>query len=171
MFSQGLSKSSIKNYLADLSRFRINWFINNEQQETGVGKTNIEFFSPQTNTGDLRIKAVVLNFLGQNQEKSITIPITKPEIVIDSPFQNGIGAGNFPFKALPYFFNIEKLSELEMTWGVNGEEVREGSQDQDILDLKIPQGFGGGELKISLTAVNIKSPLEIASVFNILKVK
>jgi len=53
----------------------------------------------------------------------------------------------FSFLALPYFFNINSLKDLEFKWSLGDKSVKESSLTANIFGLKIINKEVGGFLK------------------------
>lgn len=132
-----------KGKFVDLSNQNIEWYLNDKLINFGKGLKSVIFTSAQN--ADQEVKIVVPNYSGTVNGKTYksvvltaltTIPISSPEIVIDAPYFNKqISIGEKTFQALPYFFNIQNINQLKITWNVDGTETSGQANRQDILTI------------------------------------
>lgn len=138
----------------DPKNLRYSWFLDDIFQEakSGYGQNSLKFgvrrFNGSSHTVLLKVFNESRSFL---VEKSITIPITSPEIVvynkngsqINLPYTASmktfkvISDKEASFLALPYFFNIESLTDLEFEWALGDKTVKDSSWLANIFGLKI----------------------------------
>ena len=154
-----------KNKIADLSKNEIRWYLDNKLQKTGKGIKKFNFavanFADQTH--QIRMTVIKYKTLG-DLEKSITIPIVSPQVVIDAPYANNrIRSGLNSFRALPYFFNIADLSQLIVEWSANGQKTSGAVANPEILDLNITGGKRSAEINLSVNAKNRANKIEQAN--------
>lgn len=140
--------------VANLSGKEIRWLINDDELKSGVGLKNISFIANGFR-GDQEVEVTIMDYSGANLEKLITIPTVRPEIVITG--------GPITFKALPYFFNIQNISQLRFNWSANGIRATGAVDNPSVLQLQTPGSSGDYEIGLKVTTQNISRPLEIAS--------
>lgn len=136
--------------LANLSGNEIRWLINDTELKSGVGLKNISFAAEGVK-GDQEIEITVKKYKGQDLEKTIEIPLTRPEVVI-------VGGPDI-FEALLYFFNITNLNQAEITWFANGDTVKGFVINPAIIDTSdVP---ARSEIALKAEASNLGRPLEV----------
>jgi len=146
-----------------LNTKEIRWFLSNNLIKTGFGLKNIVFSIPAIAGADQLLKVSVISYRGRNLEKSVIVPVSNPETVIDIPYPGKIIAvGINTFQALPYFFNVANLKNLSFVWSANSQKTQGEVENPEILELDIPAGVRRGELNLSLDVTSKLDPLEIA---------
>ena len=151
---------------------KYSWFLEDIFQRTksGYGKDSFYFYINQAPGIYPTIKLQIFNDdRTVFEEKSIQIPTTEPEVVIypsngNSHFSNQTSAistvlagEKFSFIAKPYFFSINKLTDLVFEWNLAGKEpIISSDYNASVLDLTISgkQGNGSAESEIR---VNVKN--------------
>ncbi len=149
---------------------KYSWFLDDIFQETksGYGRDNFQFGIRRLNNASHIVRLKVFNesrsFFA---EKSVTIPITHSEVVIYSKTEAQI---NLPyatsikdfdlitdeessFLALPYFFNIKNLEDLEFNWTFADKTYKESSLTANVFGLKIINKETGGLLEQTLKVI------------------
>lgn len=112
-----------QNSFIDLSKEPIFWYINGTLVQNILGEPTFEFDVPPELRDSLTLRAQLPEHEGSVLSKSITIPLLRPEVVIDAPFpDNTFSTRAIEFAAHSFFFNINTSSELDFSWKVNGEE-------------------------------------------------
>lgn len=161
-----------KGKVADLARREIRWFFNNDLIAGGLGLAKTDFTVPfLTPAGNQILKVQIINYLGNNLEKTFSFPVTDPEIVIDAPYaDNKISLGSNLFTGLPYFFNITDISQLEWSWSANGLSAQKDAVN-NVLELDVSGGKIGDQLILTASAINRLRQRELASETLILKIK
>lgn len=179
------TKGSIVTVNADLKIFgedpknlKYSWFLDDIFQESKSGYAQDTFkFGIRRSNGASHI--VLLKIFDEERsfviEKSITIPVSKPEIVICRKDNNPINpyysasAKEFSvisdqessFLAFPYFFNVTNLEDLEFSWTFANETTKESSFTANVFGLKIINKKAKGSLEenLKITVMN-KSQIE-----------
>jgi hypothetical protein len=146
------------------------WFLDGIFQETksGYGKDSFKFGIRRNASAS---HAVLLKVFNETRsfyvEKSINIPIADPEIVIYYKNNSKVNlpylasAKNFEiasdkeisFLALPYFFNVKNIKDLEFEWTIGKKSVKESSLVANIFGLKIVNKETGGLLEENLKVI------------------
>lgn len=150
--------------LADLSGTEIRWYRNNNLVSSGMGQKHVTMIVPPGASREERIRAVAVDFRGEDREHTVLLPVTAPEVVIDAPAPGDVLPGvETRFRALPYFFNARSQNELLFEWQVNGEAIRAGTEHPDILDLSVSGGASGATVSVNLRVARIGELLEFAA--------
>lgn len=146
------------------------WFLDGIFQEakSGYGRDSFKFGIRRTAGAS---HTVLLKVFNESRsfyvEKSINIPIANPEIVVYYRNNSKVNlpyiasAKNFEvisdqeisFLALPYFFNVKSIKDLEFTWTLGEKSVKESSLIANIFGLKIINKETGGPLEENLKVV------------------
>jgi len=145
--------------IADLSRNEIRWKSGGKIINSGIGSKNSSFVISKIAVDELRINITILNYKGLDLNKSISIPIADPEVVIQQ-------IGPASFEAKPYFFNINNVSLLNFDWTANGEKPAGSPKNPNILTIEnltetIKTSLGI-KLNLGVKATNILNPIENA---------
>lgn len=149
--------------IINLASAKITWLQNSEVLFNGVGLKRIAF-----NIGGLAGDRVLLeadiDYKGESLAGAAIIPVTEPKLVIAAPhiFNQNIKTGIHQFKAMPFFFNIKKLSELLFTWSVN-EQQETPTLNSDILNLEInSEETNPVPLNLTAAVINVNNSIESA---------
>lgn len=175
------SKVSVSAELEILSgnprSLKYSWFLDDifQGSKSGYGRDSFQFWATRSKNTSHTILLKVFQENGTfTVEKSITIPITSPELVIYGKDSNQI---NLPyaasikdsdviankessFSALPYFFNIKDLKNLEFDWAFADETYKESSLTANVFGLKIINKETEGLLEqtLKVVATNRRQP-------------
>lgn len=156
-----------KSQLVNLKNYEIRWYLDGNFADSGKGMTIFEFRGGKLGGADEHsIRAEIIDYNGQNLTKNLSVPLVKPQIVIVPPYQiNGAPAVKFGdnyFEALPYFFNVGELGNLEINWDAAGVRTQGETANQNVLNLQIPTSTPNGlSLPIKVIIKNKNQPLEI----------
>lgn len=141
--------------LADLSRYEIRWSVNKKLKQSGVGLKNFSFITDRFQ-GAPSVAVTVVNYRGGDLQKNITIPLVSPEAAIDG--RQGV------FEALPYFFNVRRIAELDFQWSANDQETSGAIvESPNILNLSTANVPSETVIDLSVTVRNIRKPTEIST--------
>jgi len=152
------------------ANLKYSWFLDDIFQGTksGYGQDSFQFYIRKLPRASHTVLVKVFNESRSFYvEKSITIPITSPDIVVykknvskvNLPYITSaesfdiISDKEFSFLALPYFFNINSLKDLEFKWVLGDKSVKESSLTANVFGLKIINKQIGGGLKEILKVV------------------
>lgn len=152
---------------------KYSWFLDDIFQEakSGYGKDDFEFAIRRVEGASHNVLIKIFNESRSFYvEKSIDIPIADPELVIyhknnskvNLPYVSSaksfeiISDMESAFLALPYFFNIKSLKDLEFEWKLGTKSVKESSLKANIFGLKIINKEVGEILEetLKVTATN-----------------
>lgn len=142
----------------NLSQNIVRWYIDGDlvkNESDGLGIKSLTTIIPKNSGNKILIRISVVDYdTGPVLEKVMTIPVLKPEAVIDFPYASDkVGSGLSILKLTPFFFNVNNLNELEVKWSVNGVDYQlyENEDSAWQLDLNVESQMVSG-FKINLGA-------------------
>jgi hypothetical protein len=155
---------------ANPSGLKYSWFLDDIFQEakSGYGRKSLQFYTRRFKGAS---HAILVKIFNESRsfyiEKSIDIPITNPEVVVYPKTDSKINpsylasAENFDvmagqessFLALPYFFNIKSVKDLEFEWTIENQSAKDSSFTANIFGLKIVNKQVGGSLGTDLNII------------------
>jgi hypothetical protein len=147
--------------LLDISKSVIEWRKNRERVQQGVGqKETIVVFSENDATNFI---SVSVEWNGGTIEKSITIPVAKPKLILELPYVNGVVPKNtdIAITATPYFFNAKSFSDLSFSWQIGALKRGTGSDNKIIINTGNPSVATDRIVTINGYVQNRRSLLEI----------
>lgn len=149
--------------IINLSQNEIRWFVNRGLENSGIGLAEINFKLSNIAPDSISLKAEIRDYKGENLEKSIVVPLGKPELVITGygPAKL-IEAGKNTLNTLVYFFNINNLNQLLFGWSANSEKTKGESNEPDKLELDVSGAPSGATVDLNVTARNKLNELEFA---------
>lgn len=156
----------------DPKNLKYSWFLDDifQESKSGYGQDNFKFYIRRLNGAS---HTVLLKIFNESRsflvEKSITIPITIPEIVVHGDF-NVIADKKTSFLALPYFFNIKSLKDLEFEWTLGDKSVKESSLIANVFGLKIINKEVRGSLEETLKVIAVNKKQTDQKVQKIVKI-
>jgi hypothetical protein len=160
--------------MVDLTNTEVRWYVNNKIQQSGRGRQTLRFNAPEFSGGDQEVRISIPSYKNRELTKTITIPVTIPQVIIQTPFiSNEIPRGEIRLKALPYFFNISNLRNLKFGWLVNGvAPTSEGViTNPEELILETPAEIPtNNQTSIGVSIQNKNNTLEAAARSLVLKV-
>ncbi len=161
----------------DPKNLKYSWFLDDIFQETksGYGRDKFQFGIRRLNNASHAVRLKVFNedrsFFA---EELITIPIARPEVVVYNKTETQINlpyttsAANFnlttnkesSFLALPYFFSIKTLEDLEFDWTFADKTYKESSLTANVFGLKIinKEAKGAFEQTLKVVTTNKRYP-------------
>lgn len=158
-----------KNQIADLSKTKVRWYINDhlvKNEDSGLGIKSISFNTrdyPEQETG---IGIVVFDYKNFGEmSKYFRIPVSSPGVVIDAKFpERKISTGQNLFYAYPFFFNTPTIDDISFNWTANEQNFENNGGKGWILNMDIDQNISSGFLmRIRTGAQNIQKELEFAN--------
>lgn len=156
----------------DPKNLKYSWFLDGIFQEakSGYGRDSLKFGVRRTSGAS---HAVLLKIFNESRsfyvEKSITIPIVNPEIVVyhknnalpnlsylssEKSFDI-ISDKEATFLALPYFFSIKSLKDLEFKWILGEKTAKESSLTANVFGLRITNKQVANPLEENLKVIVI----------------
>lgn len=120
----------------DAKSLKYSWFLEDifQKNKSGYNKTSFYFYAKSISGRFHTVRVQVFNedrtiF----QEKTIEIPITSPEIVLSRANTNKLS-----IIAKPYFFSINKLTDLVFEWNLMGQKpIISSNYNASILDINV----------------------------------
>ncbi|MFA5870523.1 MAG: hypothetical protein WC842_01370 [Candidatus Paceibacterota bacterium] len=147
--------------LLDISKSVIEWRKNRERIQQGMGqKETIVVFNENDETNFV---SVSVGWNGGSLEKSITIPVAKPRLILELPYVNGVVPKNtdIAITAMPYFFNAKSFSDLSFSWQIGALKRGTGSDNKIIINTGNPSVAIDRIVTINGYIQNRRSLLEI----------
>ncbi len=155
-----------KNQIVNLKNYEIRWYVDGEFKDSDKGLTTMRFLTGKPGGADEHfVRAEIMDYRGANLSKTINIPLVDPQIAIFSPYRGYqipvLKPGINVLKALPYFFNIKQVGDLEINWEAGGIATQGETLNQDILNLTIPEAAPDNfVLPVKIGAINKNQPIE-----------
>ena len=154
----------------DVSKQQINWNIDRNSFKSGAGLKSIVTTFDKVSTKLIEIELPNYNdktYTGAYLNKFVNIPAVSPEVIINAPYPNKtIGIKQNAFQAIPYFFGISSLSQLNFAWEVDGRKMDNDPGYPSIFAIDLTsQGSpeSGATTMIKVLVKNITDQLEFAS--------
>lgn len=144
---------------ADISGYRIYWYLNNRLIDRGVGLQSVSVRAPQLLSGGIAsLRAKIDDYPGFPISKNVDIPVVSPSAVIErSVSGNTFFSKTLELEAVPYFFNVTDIPFLSFSWKVNGEVVSAAENPQNLIVTINDDAVGGSILNIEAL---ISNPVE-----------
>lgn len=113
---------TVNNQIANLRDYTISWRVAGDIVSTGRGMSRITIDSETSLSSLLRVQATIKNDAGETVANPVTtVERSYPKVVIDSPVpQRKVFAVPVTLNALPFFFSLTDLANLETSWLVDG---------------------------------------------------
>lgn len=125
--------------LVNLANQTIYWYLDGNLVGSGIGKQTITVNAPSF-VEITSLRAELPNYPGGLLINTTHIPITNPQAVIVAPYPGKTFTGSsLAVKAVPYFFQSSKLSQLSYQWVVNGQAVT-SQEDPQNLSVNLANG-------------------------------
>lgn len=162
----------------DIKTLNFNWFIdgNFSRDASGYGKSILNFQNYKNANSYYEIKLRILYSDSRLlAEKTITIKTVKPEIIFQNAEEpmNGLNIINpdqalymssnktFSLMALPLFFNIRNISDLNFTWQFDNQTFEDpAKKNQNIFNIVVGKVSAIVEKTLNLTVTNKNSQFE-----------
>lgn len=137
------------NKIVDATTMPIKWYINNKYFKDGIGMTNISFVADEGRGSSYSIKASIKT----NEEiinEFIAIPIVEKELVIETTAINGKIKPNssVTFSAVPYFFNIQSLDDLTISWNIQDQKIPNEKKSTLFVQFGEPKTDSQREIQV-----------------------
>lgn len=142
----------------------VRWYLGETMVKKGQGVKEYSFRSG-ISSGAYLVRIELPGFKGgASLIKSIQIPATRPELVLDAPYnRSAITGSELNLQALAYYFNASRSSDLLWNWKVNNETPRGEAQVPDKITITIPEGAPtGSQILTNIEVVNSKNQSERA---------
>ncbi len=153
----------INNKPIDLSQAVFTWYVDDEIKNSGQNLKEITFAAEKPE-GDSHFVRVTVKVGGRDLETSIRIPVSKHLIILETPYPDQLVRTEIKtqIQALPYFFNISSLADLNFSWQVNEKNLETGNDNRLILNLGEPKTNEQREIQIHVSVQNQRNQLEFA---------
>ena len=150
--------------LLDLSQADFTWLADDKIAGRGKNLKEVSFQTKKT-AGDSVFVRVIIEIGEETLENSIRIPTERPVVVIDAPLPDrGIASGGaVTLRAMPYFFSVSSLEDLEFLWRVN--DMERGGEGRNLITLNVgsPQTEGQRTIRITSSVQNKKNLFEFSN--------
>jgi len=147
-----LAAEAIKdNKLIDTSQADFLWYLDDKIVKNGRGAKEISFRITKREGDSHFVRVIIKTSEGEGIESSLRVPVVAPKVIIDQPYpQNFVKSGEkIMLQAIPYFFNVNSLAELNFTWFINDQSVAAASDNQLFLTVPVPPQAGQNLLRIT----------------------
>ncbi len=128
---------------ANLSGQTTYWYLNDQVLQTGMGLTRIKFTVPSGTTGGAIALKITMPDYKDGITKTIRIPVSSPEAVVQEVPGNRIQSRSFTLHALPYYFNVADPALLDVKWSVRGSAIPSSGNPFELtvsLDQEVEAG-------------------------------
>ena len=153
----------------DAKNLKYSWFLEDifQKNKSGYGKNSFYFYAKSMSGRSHVVRVQIFN---ENrtifQEKTIKIPVVNPEIVLTRK-----NTKNLSIIARPYFFSIDKLTDLKFEWMLIGQSpITSSNYNASVLDINVLNKNGTEliEQELMINVKNLKS--EIQNAHNSIKI-
>ncbi len=159
--------------VVDLKPEEIRWYVDGAFVAKSLGLKEYSFKS-NIGTGTHSIRIEIPKFQkGNSLMKNIQIPVSRPEIVLDSPYsKSSVTSNQLVLEAHPYFFNVNQISGLMWGWKINNVAPENLTEKPNKITVDFPVEMpSGSQVLVNVEARNILKNTERAetmSLFTIL---
>lgn len=161
--------ADVKTSDGSAKNLKYSWFLEDifQQNKSGYGKSSFSFYAQKYPGSNQTVRIQIFNedrtiF----QEKTIEIPITQTEVVLSTNIVNKDSV-----VARPYFFSINKLTDLEFQWTLTGQEpIISSNYNASILNISVSNKNTNAtaEQQLWLSVKNLKETEQ--SAYNSIKI-
>ncbi len=148
----------------DISKQTVYWYVNDTLATGGVGLSRVTISVPNALGGDsFTLRASLPDYKG-GLGKTIEVPVVNPLVVIRGTNAEGT-IENSPFLvwAKPYFFDVNSIDELAVSWKVNG-VAPQSYRDPFILNVSLDKDTPtGSAITFDVRITNPAKVLEFAT--------
>lgn len=148
---------------ADLSRYEVRWYVNEEFYESGFGMQSISVPIAKFHQDRIDVRVEVIGAPFSTDRASIAVPLTDPLAVIEPRSGTGLHAGQNLFTAAAYSFNVTNPNDLLYNWSID-DDVPQAAEDPRSLTI----GFDGlptGPLDLGLSVSHPQNEGEAAQAY------
>ncbi len=153
-----------QNKFVDLSKTNLTWYVDDEIKNSGQNIKEIAFAAQKPEGDSHFVRVTVEKVGGRDLETSIRIPVSRHLIVLETPYPDQLirTETKTQIQAVPYFFNISSLTDLNFSWQVNDKSLETGNDNQLFLNLGRPKTNEQREIQIHVSVQNQRNQLEFA---------
>ena len=149
--------------LVNISKQTIYWYLDDEFLSGGAGGQSVRLLTGNVPGGTHTLRAQIPNYKNRTLVKSVEIPISSPEAVIEAPIAgNFLSAPQLTVRGLPYFFNVRRPEQLLFSWSVNGQAPPNAENSQELAVTVGSAARSGKTFAIKLTVQSQQNILEAA---------
>jgi hypothetical protein len=146
---------------ANLSNLEIRWYVNDELFTSGFGLQAVSVPVARFHQDSIDVRVEIIGAPFSATLASMSVPLTDPVAVIEPKIGTVLYAGENPFIARPYSFNVTNADDLVYIWRVNG-EAPATAEDPAKLSV-IYNGIPTDPLNLSLNISHPQNSSEGAS--------
>lgn len=125
----------------DISKQKVQWNINHEVYQTGVGLKKIKLFI--SNSDQDVVEILISNYTDSKYKtpseisQFVTLSAFSPKAIIHTsdPYR-ALHAGENRIVAIPYFFNVNSINNLLFNWKIDGKKI---NNNLNLLSINIPE--------------------------------
>ncbi len=128
-----LAEALVNGQPADLSRYEVRWYVNDELYETGFGLQAITVPIQRFHQDSLDARVEIIGAPFTDTLKSISVPLTKPKAVIRPISSPRLSEGENTFVAVPYAFNVIRATDLIYRWSVDNQPPSANENPQQLV--------------------------------------
>ena len=150
--------------LADLSKATFIWYVDEKLQSRGENLKETTFNVSKLVGDSYFVRVNIQSSEGGVFENSIRIPVSKPLVVLESPYPNQLvkSGEKAEVTAVPYFFNISNFQGLDFFWRIDNGPTQESGNDNQLI-LNTGNAAAGQIIQITGTARNANNVIETAT--------
>lgn len=128
--------------VVDVRQAVFTWYVDERFMQKGTGTDRFTFTATQSTNGSHFVR-VEIALAEEELSGSVRIPTASPTVTIDASLPNRLALEeNITIAAIPLFFNVSSINNLEFTWLVNGVRHEGGSQNRLTLNVaEVPVGI------------------------------
>ncbi len=145
----------LNNRLVSPSSSEFIWRVNDHLFDKGIGMDEISFDIDEVEGTIYSVSVLVRGESGE-YSNSIKIPVGSPELVIENPRPSKfVDLGEkVVLEAVPYFFNVDSLSELSFSWRIDNTIREEQKTNSLILDIENSDTLKGTDISVTGVVMN-----------------
>ena len=159
----------------NLSQNIVRWYVNDglvKNENDGLGIKSLKVAVPNGGSDEMSVRIVIIDYAADVLNKTVIIPVVRPEAVVDSPYLNNrIQSGLSVFKTTPFFFNVLDVNSLAISWSANGIKSNGAGGNPWQLDLNLTNPQSGTKVNLSVSVKNLLNYLELAGQNIVLQTK
>ncbi len=135
--------------LIDPSLVHIKWYVDGKYYKEGEGMKEMLFYASKR-AGDSHFIRIVANLVELSASKIIEIPVVPREVVVESDAGGSAPANSsVTFIAVPYFFNVSSISDLDISWKIQKQNIPGENKNTLFVQFGTPQNANQGAVKVS----------------------
>jgi hypothetical protein len=128
-----LAEALVNGQPADLSRYEVRWYVNDELYETGFGLQAITVPVQRFHQDSLDARVEIIGAPFSETLKTISVPLTDPKSVVRPIANTRLVEGENVFVAVPYSFNVTRPADLVYRWSIDGQPPFANENPQQLV--------------------------------------